>query len=46
LRFAKVRVGIQVLWDKVFHHIKRDFTNANGTLTGNTHLGVDEFTRN
>lgn len=35
--FAKVRVGIQVLWDRAYH-IKVTSINANGTLTGNTHL--------
>lgn len=35
--FAKVRVGIQVLWDRAYH-ISVTSINDNGTLTGNTHL--------
>jgi len=35
--FAKVRVGVQVLWDRAYH-IKIQSINADGTLTGNTHL--------
>ncbi len=35
--FAKVKVGIQVLWDRAYH-IKVISINDNGTLTGNTHL--------
>jgi len=38
--FAKVRVGIQVLWDRAYH-IKITSINANGTLTGSTHLEDD-----
>jgi len=35
--FAKVKVGIQVLWDRAYH-IKVASINDDGTLTGNTHL--------
>jgi len=35
--FAKVRVGVQVLWDRAYH-IKVESINSDGTLTGNTHL--------
>lgn len=35
--FAKIKVGIQVLWDRAYH-IKNVVINNNGTLTGNTHL--------
>lgn len=35
--FAKVRVGVQVLWDRAYH-IKVQSINADGTLTGNTYL--------
>lgn len=35
--FAKVRVGVQVLWDRAYH-IKVQSINEDGTLTGNTHL--------
>ncbi len=35
--FAKVRVGVQVLWDRAYH-IKVESINNDGTLTGNTHL--------
>ena len=36
-QFAKVKVGIQVLWDKAYHiRVKR--INDDGTLLGDTHL--------
>lgn len=35
--FAKVKVGVQVLWDRAYH-IKVTSINDDGTLTGNTHL--------
>ena len=35
--FAKVRVGIQVLWDKAYH-IKVKRINEDGTITGDTGL--------
>ena len=35
--FAKVKVGVQVLWDKAYH-IKINSINNDGTLTGSTHL--------
>lgn len=35
--FAKVKVGIQVLWDRAYH-IKVSSINNDGTLTGNPHL--------
>ena len=35
--FAKVRVGVQVLWDRAYH-IKVESINNDGTLTGSTHL--------
>lgn len=35
--FAKVKVGVQVLWDRAYH-IKVISINDDGTLTGNTHL--------
>jgi hypothetical protein len=35
--FAKVKVGVQVLWDRAYH-IKVSSINNDGTLTGNTHL--------
>lgn len=35
--FAKIRVGVQVLWDRAYH-IKVQSINEDGTLTGNTHL--------
>ncbi|MFB9864086.1 Eco57I restriction-modification methylase domain-containing protein [Rufibacter immobilis] len=38
--FAKVRVGIQVLWDRAYH-IKVKSFNDDGTLTGDTHIEKD-----
>jgi hypothetical protein len=35
--FAKVKVGVQVLWDRAYH-IKVTSINDDGTLTGSTHL--------
>lgn len=35
--FAKIKVGIQVLWDRAYH-IKISSINNDGTLTGNTYL--------
>lgn len=35
--FAKVKVGVQVLWDRAYH-IKVNSINNDGTLTGSTHL--------
>lgn len=35
--FAKVKVGVQVLWDRAYH-IKISSINNDGTLTGSTHL--------
>lgn len=35
--FAKVKVGVQVLWDRAYH-IKVNSINNDGTLTGRTHL--------
>lgn len=35
--FAKVRGGIQALWNRAYH-INVNSLNANGTLSGNTHL--------
>ncbi|WP_350287285.1 N-6 DNA methylase [uncultured Croceitalea sp.] len=38
--FAKVKVGIQVLWDRAYH-IKVTSINDDGTITGSTHLEED-----
>lgn len=35
--FAKVKVGVQVLWDRAYH-IMVNSINNDGTLTGSTHL--------
>ena len=35
--FAKIKVGVQVLWDRAYH-IKISSINNDGTLTGSTHL--------
>ena len=36
--FAKVKVGLQVLWDRAYHIKVKAINQKEGTLSGNTHL--------